>query len=153
MTTPDHQFIHDCARRRNQLCREASADYQSMKKYVTAYLRGDVMKAKDGSIGLITKAHAVTKTDEHIEWNYLWSEHAAPPDIIRESYAVDVIPGFPCSRLSWWAPAEFKEVLKGPMHEILGGDRKEKLDNIQAENLSLPYASTIAPLGRGHTSR
>lgn len=104
-----------------------------MKKYISTYLPGDVMLGRDGSIGLITKVHIRTSTGRHLSWNYRWQRDSAEHigDILDESYGVDVIPGYPCGKLSWWHLDEIKQVMKGPLHMVLSGvdPRTQELDS------------------------
>jgi hypothetical protein len=127
------------------------------KRYLTNYLPGDVIKAKDGSIGLITQAKCIVSGsgggDEHMEWNYMWSREGLElPQVLFEDYQVAVIPGYPCSKLAWWRLVEIEDVMKGPMHEVLGGYRFSHPSSEEKERKSQTRSSSIAPFGRGTLS-
>ena len=122
------------------------------KAYITTYLPGDVMHASDGSVGLIVQVRCIINSGIWAEWNYRW-DNSKPLTVTHETYRVDVIPGWPCSKLAWWSLKDFTEVLKGPLHEVLGGNKFERPEAKEVERLSAPRHSFIAPFGRGVAMR
>lgn len=147
------------------------------KRYISTYLPGDVALMHDGSIGLIVKVHVVT-TSGHLSWNYLYdSDSSSVGRVLEESYAVDVIPGYPCSKCAWWKLEDFKQVLCGPLHQVLNREQVFQLEELPAlpdasgkaplttvdgpsasdersaaSTQRVPLFSSIAPIGRGHCS-
>lgn len=82
------------------------------------YFPGDVVKAKDGSIGIITEAGC-----GGVEWNEFEEITERMANGMPPQYALDSIPGFKLSKSAWWQACEWSEVLKGPLHQVLEGSK------------------------------
>ncbi len=94
-----------------------------MKRYLSTHLPGDVALTHDGSIGLIVKVQIITTRSRHVEWNFLYGGNALKEgeSVGVERYALDAIPGYSISKLAWWTLPDFKQVLHGPLHQVLSG--------------------------------
>jgi len=81
---------------------------------MTKYLPGDILKMKDGTIGMVGVAVV-----GDVSWNDLHTKTVRQSEFSNDGYTLIRIPTVKFSRAAWWSNEDVTECIYGPMHELL----------------------------------
>ncbi len=137
------------------LSRELSVSDTSIKKhFLTRFLPGDIAHCRDGTIAQIREAKVKYGTkigqSKFIDWNFEGPSVPRGSKVVEERYWLVRIPGQRQVKRAWYLLGEFKQVIKGPLHDVLGG--KSGLEEIPEDEycaaIQPSTGHSYAPLGR-----